>query len=85
MKTINLEQLLIFHEKIIKETGGSNGVRDIDILESALNKPFMTFGGQDLYEGLNKKISAVALGLDTAEGNYTEEDIEHWITEHQVK
>lgn len=126
MKTINLDQLLIFHEKIIKETGGSSGVRDNSLLESALNKPFTTFEGHDLYDGLIRKISAitfsliknhgfvdgnkrigvatmllltrlnnislrydqselVALGLNTAAGNYTEEDIEHWILEHQVK
>jgi len=126
VKTIDLEQLLIFHGKIVKETGGSNGVRDIGLLDSALKKPFITFDGQDLYKGLYKKISAITfsliknhgfvdgnkrigvatmllllrlnnvslrydqselveLGLNTAAGNYIEEDIEQWILEHQVK
>lgn len=63
MKSINLEQLLLFHSKIINETGGSEGVRDKGLIESALNKPFLTFGGQDLYEGMYKKIAATTFSL----------------------
>jgi death on curing protein len=60
---ITLEQLLIFQEKIIMSTGGSNGVRDRSLLESALNKVNQTFDGQDLYDGIHKKISVMTYSL----------------------
>jgi len=31
---------MIFHEKIIKETGGRAGIRDKGLIESALNRAF---------------------------------------------
>ena len=37
------------HKKIILETGGSYGIRDVNLLKSALEIPFQTFGGEDLY------------------------------------
>lgn len=32
----NLDEILLIHAEIIKETGGSNGLRDVGALESAL-------------------------------------------------
>jgi death-on-curing protein len=63
VNTITVEQLLIFHEKIIKSTGGSYGVRDRSLLESAINKVNQTFGGQDLYEGTIRKIAVITYSL----------------------
>ncbi|WP_253298947.1 type II toxin-antitoxin system death-on-curing family toxin [Paenibacillus barcinonensis] len=120
-----MEQILRFHTKIIKSTGGSDGVRDIGLIEGALKKAEATFDGQELYEGHIKKISVttfaliknhgfidgnkrigvatmllllrlneisvkyeqeelVELGLKTAEGEFTEENVQQWIEEHQV-
>ncbi|PYE47908.1 hypothetical protein DFQ00_111207 [Paenibacillus barcinonensis] len=33
MKYLSLEQILQFHTKIIKSTGGSDGVRDLGLIE----------------------------------------------------
>ncbi|MFC5406498.1 type II toxin-antitoxin system death-on-curing family toxin [Cohnella soli] len=63
MKTITVEQLLLFHEKIITSTGGSHGVRDRSLLESAINKANQTFDGQDLYIGIIRKISVTTYSL----------------------
>ena len=30
MRFLNIENIILFHEKIIKETGGSAGIRDIE-------------------------------------------------------
>lgn len=43
MKRVTLEQVILFHNKITKKTGGSEGIRDISLIESALNKAFQTF------------------------------------------
>ena len=46
---ITSEQAIFYQQKIIKVTGGSLGLRDIGLLESAINRPKATFGGKDLY------------------------------------
>ena len=43
------EKVLLLHQLIAEETGGSVGVRDEGLLESALEGAFATFGGQELY------------------------------------
>ncbi|WP_168124072.1 type II toxin-antitoxin system death-on-curing family toxin [Paenibacillus sp. HB172176] len=63
MKNISLEQLIQFHSKIVKASGGLNGIRDIGMLESALRKADSTFDGKDLYEGAIKKITVIAYAL----------------------
>ena len=63
MKTISLEELLVFHRKIIEKTGGSKGIRDLNLIESALNRAFVTFESKDLYKVIIDKISAITYGL----------------------
>ncbi|WP_029520053.1 type II toxin-antitoxin system death-on-curing family toxin [Persephonella sp. IF05-L8] len=43
------------HNRIISETGGSYGVRDINLLKSALEIPFQTFEGKELYPSIEEK------------------------------
>ena len=40
------EKVLLLHQLIAEETGGSVGVRDEGLLESALETAFSSFGGQ---------------------------------------
>ena len=63
MKTIRLEELLVFHRKIIEKTGGSKGIRDLNLIESALNRAFVTFESKDLYKDIIDKIAAITYGL----------------------
>lgn len=49
------EDIICLHEKIIDKTGGIRGLRDIGLLENAINSPFSTFGGEDLYQDLEAK------------------------------
>lgn len=37
MRVLSVENIILFHEKIIRETGGSFGVRDKGLIESAIN------------------------------------------------
>ena len=46
MKTLSKEQVLRLHNALLETFGGTAGVRDDGLLESALNAPFATFGGQ---------------------------------------
>ncbi|MBU1614943.1 type II toxin-antitoxin system death-on-curing family toxin [bacterium] len=49
MRYLSTREALYLHHRIIEETGGSHGVRDLALLESALSRPQATFGGDDLY------------------------------------
>ncbi len=55
MIRISKEKTLQLHQLIAEETGGSVGVRDEGLLESALDGVFQTFGGQELYSSIEEK------------------------------
>lgn len=63
MKSISVEQLILFQKKIISASGGSVGVKDIGLVESALNRHKATFDGVDLYPTIIEKISATTVSL----------------------
>lgn len=63
MIRISKKQILILHEQLIAETGGSHGVRDEGLLDSALAAPFQSFGNRDLYEGIQAKAAHLCFGL----------------------
>jgi death on curing protein len=56
---ILIEDVFFLHSKMIELYGGSDGVRDIGALESAIARPFMTFGGEDLYPTPIEKAAAL--------------------------
>ncbi len=58
MKVFTVRQVLILHERMIQKYGGSSGVRDMGMLESAVGRPFATFGGEDLYPDVFMKAGA---------------------------
>lgn len=49
------EKVLLLHRLIAEETGGSMGVRDEGLLESALESAFSGFGGKDFYPTKEEK------------------------------
>ena len=56
---ITVEKALAIHQLLIDEFGGPSGVRDQNALESAINRPLQTFGGQDLYPEPAEKAAAM--------------------------
>lgn len=60
---ISVEQALKIHTIAIEGFGGANGVRDLGALESALARPFQTFGGEDLYPTIFEKAAAIGESL----------------------
>ncbi|MXX15478.1 MAG: type II toxin-antitoxin system death-on-curing family toxin [Gemmatimonadetes bacterium] len=63
MRYISLSEVLELHRRIIEESGGSTGLRDLGGLESAITQPRMTFGGRDLYPTLIEKAAALCFSL----------------------
>ena len=56
---INKEEVLLIHTEVVKIHGGANGLRDEGGLESAIVRPFQTFGGEDLYPTVFEKAAAI--------------------------
>lgn len=63
MKRLSKEQILMLHSQLIEEYGGSDGVRDYNLLDSALENPFQSFGGEELYPTLQAKAARLGYGL----------------------
>jgi len=63
MKYLTAEQVLFIHSRLIEETGGSHGVRDLGLLESAVARPQATFDGEDLHPDLFVKAAALLHAL----------------------
>ncbi len=57
------EKVLLLHELIIKETGGSLGVRDEGLLESALDSAFSSFDGREFYPTKEEKGARLGYSL----------------------
>lgn len=58
MNYITPEQALFIHYRIIEETGGSHGIRDLALLQSALARPIATFDENNLYSDIFSKAAA---------------------------
>ncbi len=56
---LEIEKILYIHERIIAQAGGKQGVRDLALLHSALERCKATFLGEDLYPTLFEKAAAL--------------------------
>lgn len=63
MIQLSKEQVLMLHAQLIEATGGSPGIRDETMLDSALSNPFQSFGGEELYPTLCAKAARLCFGL----------------------
>ena len=60
---LTAEQVLFGHYRLVSETGGEHGVRDLGLLESAIARPRATFDQQELYPDLFEKAAALMESL----------------------
>ena len=63
MKRLSIPQIVMMHSALIRETGGMDGIRDENLLDSAVNAPFQTFGGEYLYKTLEAKAARLGYSL----------------------
>ncbi len=63
MIVLTKEQVLMLHNRLIETTGGSEGIRDEGMLDSALSNPFQSFGGEALYPSIQAKAAQLCYGL----------------------
>ncbi len=63
MRYLGLAEVLSLHQRILANTGGSDGVRDLGALESALSQPKLSAGGMEAYPSLVEKAAALCFSL----------------------
>ena len=63
MRYLALGDILELYRRIMEETGGAMGIRDMNGLMSALGQPKMTFEGADLYPSVAEKAAALGFSL----------------------
>ena len=63
MKVLSKRQILMLHSMLVAQSGGMDGLRDEGLLESAVNTPLQTFGGQELYPTVLEKAARLGYGL----------------------
>ena len=63
MITLTKDQIIMLHEAIYERYGGTLGVLNEGMLDSALQAPFQTFGGEELLPETKDKIIRLAYGL----------------------
>lgn len=60
---LSVPQVLAIHDQMVKRFGGSAGIRDLGLVESAVARPQAGFGGQYLYKTIFNKAAALLQSL----------------------
>lgn len=63
MIILSKKQVIFLHSQLISETGGTDGLRDEKLLESALNAPFQAFDNVEAFPSIQQKAARLAYGL----------------------
>lgn len=63
MIKLSEDKVLLLHQILTEETGGSAGVREMSLLNSALESAYATFGGQELYPTRQQKAARIGFSL----------------------
>lgn len=63
IKFVSVSEVLFIHDQMVKRFGGSQGIRDLGLIESAVARPQATFGGEYLYITIFDKAAAILQSL----------------------
>ena len=63
MITLNVSEVIALHDKLITATGGSLGLRDFGLLESAVLGCYQSFGDVELYPSVIEKAARIAYSV----------------------
>ncbi|MCD7889388.1 MAG: type II toxin-antitoxin system death-on-curing family toxin [Oscillospiraceae bacterium] len=63
MIRLSKSQIISLHQDLIEATGGSDGILNEGLLESAINAPFQSFGDTEAYPSIQQKAARLGYGL----------------------
>ena len=63
MKYLSVEEVLLIHEYQLRQFGGTDGILDLNLLESAIYRPKTSFGGSEKYKSIFDKAACLLHSL----------------------
>ncbi len=63
MILLTVDEMVALHSKLISKTGGSDGLRDRGLLESAVYSAYGSFGDEEVYPTIEEKSARLAFSL----------------------
>ena len=63
IRYLTSEQVLFIHARLLAETGGEHGIRDLGLLQSAVARPQAIFDGSEFYPDIHQKAAALVESL----------------------
>ena len=63
MILLTVDEIIYLHSKLVARTGGSDGLRDKDLLESAVFSPLGGFGDEEAYPTIEEKAARLMYSL----------------------
>lgn len=60
---LTTDEVIRLHGMLIQQSGGSPGIRDRNLIDSAVYQPQATFGGRELHPTLAEKAAALGYSL----------------------
>ncbi len=63
MRYLTLGEVLDLHRRVIDQSGGADGLRELGGVESAVAQPRMSFGREELYPTIESKATALCFSL----------------------
>ncbi len=63
MILLTVDEIIILHDKLIQRTGGSYGIRDKNLLESAIYSAMSSFGDNEVYPSIEEKAARLMFSL----------------------
>jgi len=63
MIVLSTNQIIQMHSRLIETSGGSEGIRDYGLLDSAVHAPFQTYDGVSFYPSLISKGARLGYGI----------------------
>lgn len=63
VRYLSVTEVFDLHQRLITQSGGSEGLRDQGALASAVRQPQMQFGGEELYPSISEKAAALGFAL----------------------
>ena len=63
MRYLTLGEVLAIYRRVMDQSGGMMGVRDVGALESSVSQPRMSFEGNDLYMTLAEKAASLGYSI----------------------
>lgn len=63
MMILTVDEIMALHTQLTERTGGSDGLREMGLLESAVYSADMSFGGEEIYKTVEEKSARLAYAL----------------------